>query len=1303
MNNEQKFRKLLKHAWNNSRFYRKLYSNAGIKESDLDNIPLDDLPVVKKLDIMGNFDEVVTDDRLKLEEMKVFVTDDKNPQNVYLGEFLPVASSAGSKIASYIPYKLQEWRYFAAEAASSLLPDIRHRETPVRSAFYFGGQGHWVSATNTSLASRSYHDVLRLYVGEPVEQVWAKFNAFNPQRISTYGSFINMMVDWTMEGKLNIAPETVLVSGDSLIPYYREKIKELWGSEIYDLYATVEAIFTAIRKPGIEHYEVFTDLVLLEVVDEHHQGVQPGERGRVLVTNLVQKTLPLIRFDLYDYATLGTSNFGAETLLSLDGKSYDTLPVRLTAGDVTRIPAYELMELKIPGLKRLQFITHDPDHIEVRYLSDQQIDREVESTVKTFLTSRNAAVKRMDVLKVDLLHSGRGTKFYNIMNTVGRYVEIKSVSNDSFPDQTKPQILKKQDPEPLISPDTIPVHQAFTFISANRGAKVAVEGNTQAYTYAQLETLSGDIANSLLETGFDRTRPIAVLCQHHPMMLPSILGILKAGGFFLPLNPNLPSLRIKKILEDTQPQIMVTDQDRVSVVDEQWLPTMQAYTVDQLLHGDKKPHIHPEVKIDDPACLIYTSGSTGVPQGFVFSHKTIWVRANRYIQDYQVGPDEKLSLLQSYAVSAGIREIFGALLSGATLSMYDMAEGGIQQLPGWIQESGITHLYLVPTVWRLLLETAAEQHFNGLRSIRLGGEPVLLSDFEGFMDLKLDSCRFTNAYAATETGTICQIFMDQSTKISSGSIPAGLPVKGVNVQILQKNERKEVLTLGEVSVHGDSMALGSWDPENKQILDFKDNAYPTGDLGFQLPGGRIYLNRRKDRQVKVHGYRVDLAEIESTATALEGVVNTAAIVDQNTNEETSITLFYVIEPGAEVQPADIQQALRSQLPNQAVPNRFQQISNIPKLPGGKVNPYTLASQVTDLPADELGEVEYQNETEKLLAQIWKDVLHIDRVERDANFITLGADSIMVYRTQILIEEQFNIQLSIQEFFNLTQFDAMAEWINRAGLTSASNGQSVEPNFSLLVALRREGSKPPLFCVPPAASTAMSFENLAHHLGVNQPIYALEYPGMDGKSEPLTSIPDIGQRFIEEIQKVQPHGPYFMAGMCFGGTVAFEIAQQLLKSGESVAFLGILDSNFAPRKRKPLAYYRLSIMKFFSDKILGQQIPIVDLYPRINPKLRQKKKQRTQKLYRVFTANLFAQLTYTSKPYPELITKFSTDWIVARRATLNWQKATLLGLEDHIVPGVHVRRTPEDTTMLQEPNVQVVAEKLRECLERATLK
>ncbi len=1035
---------------------------------------------------------------------------------------------------------------------------------------------------------------------------------------------------------------------------------------------------------------------MLEVVDEHYQSVKHGERGRVLVTNLVQKTLPLIRFDLYDFATLGRSSFGAETLISLDGKSFDSLPVRLKSGSTERIPAYELTEIQVPGLQRIQFLSHSPDHFEVWYMAEGELDREIESAVRSVLETRAAAVNQVDVKRVDYLPSGKGTKFFHVMNPDKRFVELHSVSNDPIPNQ---QLLKKKTRKPLIPQEeyeqgTIPV--VFHRIANLIGDKIAVEDQVNLLTYNQLEVLANNVAYRLLDFPLDPSRPVAIFCPHQPIVTALILGVLKAGGFYLPLDIHLPTSRLIQILAETHPQIMLTAIDGIDT--KRFPPGLDLHiiAVDQSPQKKVQAYALPDIPAESPACLIYTSGSTGTPQGFVLSHRTVHRRASRYIEDYRIAPEDKLTLLQSFTVSAGVREIFGALLSGATLSMFDLQERGIQPLPAWIQDRGITHLYMVPSIWRVFLEAMSEEVFESLRMIRLGGEPMGVEDWDGFKARMSPGCILANGYAATETGTICQYFLHQDTEISSGRIPVGFPVNGIEVKLLPENQPSGSVTLGEIAVDSETLAMGSWDPMKKVVLPFQDGNYPTGDLGYQVQDGRIFLLDRKDRLVKVHGNRVNLNEVETAAIAIEGVVSAAAVLMKEGDELASIVLFYVLDPDCDKSQNDIRNELRSKLPGPAVPKLIQQLQDLPRLPGGKVNPYNLTIGSIDSPDLEIAEVLYRNDTEEELAEIWKDILQVERVEREDDFINLGGDSIMVFRVQNRIREHFGVQISVREFFEATQLNTMAAWI----MAQTIVGMESPSGISALVTLRSTGSKPPLFFVPPAASTAVQFKRLAQYLGEDQPVYAFEYPGMDGKIEPLTSIPDMAKIFIKEILKIQPLGPYYVAGMCYGGIVAFEVAQQLLGSGLSVAFLGILDSNTAPRKNKPLAYYGYVLRQFIHKNILGREGMVGKLFPRKRRGELDLEDPFVQRIYQVFKANHYAGLQYTSPPYPGLITKFSTDWPIAKQATRFWRNATTVGLEDHVVPGSHIRRSPDDTHMLDEPNIQVVAQKLRECLQRA---
>ena len=205
MNREKRFRKILKFAWHNSPLYREIYSNAGIQEKDLEVVKLEDLPVVTKSDLMVRFDEAVTDRRLKIKEIKNWHNDLENPLDLYLDRYLIMNCSGSSGYESWVPYTLKDWRLFTTSAAKDLLPEHIFKERPIRSAFYFTADRNSASGTNAILASRSAHDVLRLFQKDPIEEVCARLNAFKPERFNEFAKFnwlaITMVWPWNITDK----------------------------------------------------------------------------------------------------------------------------------------------------------------------------------------------------------------------------------------------------------------------------------------------------------------------------------------------------------------------------------------------------------------------------------------------------------------------------------------------------------------------------------------------------------------------------------------------------------------------------------------------------------------------------------------------------------------------------------------------------------------------------------------------------------------------------------------------------------------------------------------------------------------------------------------------------------------------------------------------------------------------------------------------------------------------------------------------------------------------------------------------
>jgi len=1037
INREKRFREILKYAWSNSPLYREIYSNAGIKEQDLKYIQLENLPVVTKSDLMVRFDEAVTDRRLKIKEIKNWHEDLENPLDFYMDRYLIMNCSGSSGYESWVPYTLKDWRLSTTSAVKDLISEQILKERPIRSAFYFTADRNSASGTNVILASRTTHDVLRLFQKDPIEEVCARLNAFKPERLTSLPSSIGWLLQWSEHGILKIKPKTVVVSGERLSSQVREAIYDTWNAEIFDLYATSESLYMGIRKPGNDEYKVYVDLNLIEVLDEDLRMVKTGERGRVFLTSLVNKTLPFIRYDLFDYATLGKKNFGAETLLSMDGRTYDGLTIPTINGGNHEIPVFALNEINIPKLKQIQYILHSPTHIEIQYIASENIDQEIEDYFKALVGENFQAITRLDINHVNHIANGADTKFHNVVRHDESRIQLNSFSGQSFPNKFLTISREKDVVIPYqLEKSNISINEKFRQIVSIYAERKAVIGLNKTHTYSSLNKYSDQIAKALLNRGFDRNQPVCILSGHQPDSIAMFLGILKAGGYFLYLDPSLPEIRNAKILADIQPRVILTmirhenyvheinvNQAEVLLIDNENFETNDDYYSDKIL-----PY--------DPACLLYTSGTTGPSKGVILSHRTILSRVTRASEDLQINKDDNISLIQSMGVNAGIRDIFTSLLNGASLALFDIQEHGISRLGKWIKNQNITHLYFVPVVWRLFNATDKERNYPSIQIVRFGGEPVTQNDITDLC-MKFDTeCYFINAYASTETGTICQYIMTHTSQFVEGRVPVGRSVKGISVILLDDIELVTNYMLGEIAVHGDGLAFGYWDPDQRKIQPFEGDYFLTGDLGYQIENGCYFLLGRKDRIIKIHGHRINLDEIEDLIRGIEGIANAAVGQITASNNKDELSVYYELNQNSYITSEEIERRLVSNLPGRKINISYYPLPKLPQLPGGKLN----SNELWDLSIhpgktkspdrrDLISEEELLNGTEKALAGIWQDVLKCGLIRRDDNFLFLGGDSIAIFRVLSRIEEFFGVNISVMEFFQFKSLQSMAQYID----------------------------------------------------------------------------------------------------------------------------------------------------------------------------------------------------------------------------------------------------------------------------------
>lgn len=879
-------------------------------------------------------------------------------------------------------------------------------------------------------------------------------------------------------------------------------------------------------------------------------------------------------------------------------------------------------------------------------------------------------------------------------------------------------------------------------IALNAGSANALVFDDEELSYKELNIRSNQLAHYLKKLGVVPDVLVGICVERSPEMIIALLGILKAGGAYLPLDPSLPQERLDFILKDAQVSVLLTQEklilhfedfsNPIICIDKDWATITQ--------HSQDNPTSC--VKSDNLAYVIYTSGSTGKPKGVLLQHQGLSNLAKAQIEVFNIQPSNHILQFASLSFDASIFEIVMALQTGATLYLANkesLLPG--QPLLNLLREKAIAHVTLPPAVLAVL----PTESLPALQTIICAGESCTDDIVKRWWNSQR---RFFNAYGPTEAtvwSTVAEI------KSLSEKPPIGRPIANTQIYILDRHLQPLPIGIaGELYISGEGLAQGYFNrPEltnEKFILNpFSDKnkarLYQTGDLARYRPDGNIEFLGRIDNQVKIRGFRIELSEIETVLSQHQSVQKAVVIVKENVSGDKYL-LAYIV-PNIETQNFSslLRKFLKEKLPEYMIPKAFVVLDYLPLTASGKVDRLALTELHT--PASGLIDKAFiapQSPTESTLAKIWAEVLNVERVGIYDNFFDLGGDSLLTVRLMKQIHKHFERELPLSTLFLNPTIESLAT-------TLSTNADSLP--WSPLVPIQPAGSSPAFFCVHPIFGVVFPYYKLAQNLGKNQPFYGLQPIGLDGKSSPLTRIEDMATHYIEALRTVQPKGPYFLGGWSFGGWVAFEMAQQLQKSGEEVALLAVLDT-LAPipgnipslgsgfkfmlttvaRYIWPffLDYFYLIIAiaknrinsltsgltnfnkivqnsvwesltrtlqtNLFSHFILKEDAT-VNIIPE-ESKLRLLSELAIRPMLRVFYANSQAVLNYVPQAYPKRINLFRTNIqssIAKEDPSLGWDQLTVGGTEIHHIPGNHL-------TMLRKPHIQILAAQLRACIEKA---
>jgi amino acid adenylation domain-containing protein len=514
----------------------------------------------------------------------------------------------------------------------------------------------------------------------------------------------------------------------------------------------------------------------------------------------------------------------------------------------------------------------------------------------------------------------------------------------------------------------------------------------------------------------------------------AVLGALKAGKLFVPLDSLFPPARLAYMLEDSGARLLLTSGGNRSLAEALSQGRRPSIAVDAL--EPDLPRTDPELpfSVDTLASVLYTSGSTGQPKGAVHSHRTLLCDTRQLTNTYHHCPDDRIGGLNSHTSVAALKRLLPALLNGAAYFPLDIKVEGAAGLPDWLEREEITICDGKRLFRQCLGALTGEDQFPHLRLLTFGGEPIYRREAELYQRYMPPRCRMVTSMGGTEIGTGFQWFLDKETEVTDEVLPIGYPAAGTEARLLDEGGREvEAGEIGEIAIKSGAVALGYWRrPELTRERFLPDpsgsgaRTYLTGDVGRMRPDGCVFHLGRKDFQVKVRGYRIETAEVEAALLALGAFAEVACRVQEDRPGETRLVAY--LRPVQQPVPtvSALRRALAETLPDYMIPSAFVVLESLPRTPTGKVDRRALPPPGNTRPELDTPYVAPGTPVEEVLAGIWAELLSLDRVGIHDDFLELGGDSLLAGRLLTRIHEVFQLSVPLPCFFESPTIAGLAQ-------------------------------------------------------------------------------------------------------------------------------------------------------------------------------------------------------------------------------------------------------------------------------------
>lgn len=857
-------------------------------------------------------------------------------------------------------------------------------------------------------------------------------------------------------------------------------------------------------------------------------------------------------------------------------------------------------------------------------------------------------------------------------------------------------------------PDKTCFAQLFEAQVSSSSGRVACTFQGKSWSYQTLNKRANRIAHLLKEMGVEPGSFVGLYMNRSLEMVAALLGIMKSGSAYLPLDPGFPEERLNYMVNDAAAAVLITEgrlANNLSFAGKRLVVDRERAHIEAQPSRNPKPTAQPH----DAAYVIYTSGSTGRPKGVQISHRSLVNFLCSMRHEPGITRSDRLLALTTLSFDIAGLELFLPLLAGACVVLVDRETAyDAMALMKEIDRSDITVMQATPATWRMLLDSG----WIGKQDLKIlcGGE-ALNRDLADALVERGQS--LWNLYGPTETTIWSTVWRVDG---GSGPVLIGRPIANTEIYILDEHLEPVPLGVpGGLYIGGHGLAMGYLNqPELTQEKfithpfgsDDSSRIYSAGDLARYLPDGRIECLGRIDHQVKIRGFRIELGEIETHLSKHPAVNKCVVVAREDRPGDKRLVAYIVSEKAGQLDHTEMRFFLKRTLPEYMIPSTIVALDALPMTPNGKIDRKALpvpgrveSAQLFTGPRTHM---------EKTIARIWAEVLGIGHVDVHDDFFDLGGHSLLATQLAAKLREAFGIDLPLRAIF----IDSSVAKIAAKILYSAKQGgyryHEDPPAWASLVPIQPRGGRKPFFLVSGTYSQEGEFlgylANLVPHLGLDQPVYGFKARGLDGRVQPHRNAEEMARDYIEEMRAFQPEGPYLLGGECVGGVVAYEMAQQLYAQGQEVGLLVMMDTirpSWWSARRFQAEHLKMRAFSIFRHLTRIFQSDIRSGYVNLKNIMHTKRRlhfplneteRRAQRIFHIERTYSGLMFRYRPKIYPGRLTLIVNEEDYALRPTLGWEGLTADRIIAHKVPGSHLTRITD--------HVKETAERLRLCLDQA---